>query len=232
MTFSADALTGTADVIGTELIDGEIRVQIGDASRSLGYAAGLPMYGPDGFIGRPNQPDENGDSCQVKYIWDGDQKTVVGTRDNRYADKVGQLEPGDRAIVTDGEARILIKREDDAVFIIAKSQSTGKTMSFELNSTAGVVQIFNGNCWQKMTGDTISWGAGDGTNASTMILSAAGLQINGANFMCCTAGGHLGLFVPPAANFPGAPPQAPAQSILFGPTVGSGAASGKWTVAP
>lgn len=229
---TGDEIFGTADIVETEIRDGEVRAKIGDAAKGLGYAAGLPMYGPDGFVGRPNQPDENGDACQALYIIDGEGKISVGTRDNRYADKVGELDPGDRAIVTSGEARFLIKRVDDAVFIISKNQSTGKTMIWEMNGSTGVMQTFNDRTWIEQTGSSITLGAGDGSATTTLLVNAAGVQINGANFLCATAGGHLGMLVPPAAGFPGASPIAPANSILSGPTGPAGVPSPSWTVSP
>jgi hypothetical protein len=222
----------TADIIETDASTGEIRAKIGNSATGLGYMAELPMYGPDGFVGRPNQPSENGASAQAFYIYDGDGAVIVGTRDNRYAEKVGEMAPGDRAIITDGEARVLIKREGDSVFIMTENQQTGKTMILEMNGADGVAQLFNGNCWFSMTGDTITLSAGDSSGSAMIMLNARGIHFMGANFFCGTAGGHFGYMVPPTATSPGVAPQEPAQSILFGPSGVAGAPSLSWTISP
>lgn len=229
----ADQIFGTADIIETLAVEGEIRVKIGSAADGLGYASGLPMYGPDGYIGKPNAPSSNGDACQALYIVDGDGRIVVATRDNRYADKVGEMAPGDRAIVTDGEARVLIKREDDAVHIMSKNQVASKTMMWSMHGADGTIQVYNGGgCWIEMKGSVLTIGSSDGSSTTTLMVTPNGVQINGPNFMCCTAGGHLGLVAPPTPGFPGAPPVVGANSIVMGPTGMAGVGSAKWTVAP
>jgi len=227
-----DAVIGTADVLEVTADNGEIRVKIGNAAEGLGYAAGIPLYGPDGFIGMPNAPEQNGDACQVCYVVDGDGKIGIGTRDNRQTDKVGSLEPGDRAIVTKGDARILVKQATDSIFVMTTAASTGKTMIWEMNGESGVIQWFNGNAYITMTAEGVTIAGGNGSSSTTLKVDANGVQINGPNFMCCTPGGHLGMLVPPTAGFPGIPPTTPVNAIVMGPTGTAGVGSSKWSVAP
>ncbi len=225
-----DQLFHTADIVETDASTGEIRAKVGNAAIGQGYAQGLPLYTTDGFIGRPNQPSPDGGACQAFYIVDGDGSVIVGTRDNRFADKVGSLEPGDRAIVTDGEARVLVKREDDAVFVMTENKETGKTMMLEMNGAAGIVQLFNGNCWISMSGDTITLNAGGEGGTTMLMLNAKGLHVFGANFFCGTGGGHFGYISPPANGAPGVAPPQGSNSVLVGPTGQGGAPSSKWTM--
>jgi len=222
----------TGDVLETEATDGEIRAKVGNAADGVGYFADAPFYSTDGFISRPNQPDANGDSCQALYIQDGNGRIILGTRDNRYADKVGTLDDGDRAIVTKGEARLLVKRATDAVVIMTKDKTTGKTMLQSLSGDAGEFQVFVGNCWLRITNDSISMSAGDGVKSSLLMINANGIHMLGGSFNCGMAGGHFGYIVPPIAGAPGIQPPLGVNSVVIGPTGLAGVASTKWTFSP
>src|SRR3990167_5975490 len=105
----ADHLTGVADILASTSDGGEVLVNLGDIRDNSGIAAEAPMWGVDGFVSRPNDPDEAG-ACEALYVVDGDEKRVLATRDMRFSEQVGTLQPGDRAIFTDGEPRLLVKK--------------------------------------------------------------------------------------------------------------------------
>jgi hypothetical protein len=134
--------------------------------------------------------------------------------------------------VTDGEVRIIVKRVDDAVHIMTENANDGSTMIWSMDGASGVIQQFNGNCWQSMSSDTITMSAGDGTASTMFMLNAKGAHLLGANFFCGTMGGHFGYLVPPIGSLPGVPPAAPALSVVVGPTGMAGVASAKWTMTP
>ncbi len=106
----ADHLTQTADILLSTAEDGEIRVNLGELSTGEGFFSDVQVWGPDGFISRPNESDDKG-CVQALYIVDGQQQRVAATRDNRYAKQAGTPDPGDRFIVTKGAPRILIKQK-------------------------------------------------------------------------------------------------------------------------
>jgi len=222
--------TRVADVVETTVTNGEVRAKLGNATEGFGYLADAPVYGPANFYSRPVEPSDNGDSAQAFYVRDGDQGIVLDFRDNRNASKVGELQPGDSVIVTEGEARILVKRESDSVFIISKNQSTGKTMTLEMNGANGVVQTFNGNCWISMTGDSIQLSAGNGSQSSMITINAQGIHFLGNSFNCGTMGGHFGYVITPAPPVPGIAPTAPFNSVVVGPSGNAGVGSAKWTM--
>lgn len=96
----ADHLTGIADVLATDVQSGEVRVNLGDAFDGKGIAAGAPMWGQYGFASRPADPTTAdtvtapAGACMAIYYVDGNQKRVLLTRDNRFIENIGDLQPG------------------------------------------------------------------------------------------------------------------------------------------
>jgi len=177
MPLDADGLLLTADIITTDATGGEVRAQIGDAAKNVGYAQEVAIYGPDGFIGRPN--DASGpDAARALYVQDGDENFIIGTRDNRFADKVGTMEPGDRAIVTDGEARVMIKQVRDAVVLYTVNQPEDKSMLIDLGGMEGEIKIINGGAVMTMTNDMITLATNSG--GGTITIGPAGVTITGS----------------------------------------------------
>jgi len=199
----AEQIIGTADVLDTDADDGEVRATLGNAALGVGYFKEAPFYTVDGFISRPNQPTANGDAAQALYLVDGDGRIVIGTRDNRFAENVGQLEEGDRAIVTDGEARVLIKKEGDKVILYTVNEPADKSMIVEMDGAGGTLKLMNGGSWIEISDDKIVIGAAGGL--SMMTLDADGLQVDGGAFNCMTQGGVLGALTPPTPGTPGIP---------------------------
>lgn len=134
----ADNLTDIGDIVRSEMKNGSVTVAIGDAAKGTGVEAGALMFGPDGFIGRPNDADGDG-AATAFYFFSGNRKVVLGTTDRRFASKAGALKPGDRAIVSSGEARILLKNEDDLIAIYSVKQSNGTSMGIFVDGSAGAI---------------------------------------------------------------------------------------------
>lgn len=176
-----DLLIQRADVIATEAVDGEIRVTIGDQFHKWTWASDCPMYGADGFIGRPNLPENDG-AAQALYLQDGDQRVVVGTKDNRWTSKVGDVQPGDRVIYSNSEARFFLKREDDAICLYSTSTPTGKSMIMSLDGKAGKGLMMVGGTSIEMDGTDINIIAGSGA-ASIVIKGDGSICINGASLL-------------------------------------------------
>lgn len=214
---------GTADVVSSTAEGGEVRCTLGRVTEGLGVDSASPFWGLDGFVSLPNASTSDS-APQAIYLQDANRRYVLGVRDNRFSSQVGELDPGDRAIVTDGEARVLVKQVRDAVVLYTVNQPIDKTMMVELSGADGTITLTNGKSFLVLKDDSITLGVG---NAQLSLHADGTIQLDGGTFVCATAGGQLGTMAPMA------PPMPPgASSILFGPTGVAGVPSSKWTIIP
>ncbi len=225
---TTDQTFGTADVMKSTAEKGEVRVGLGFlAQGGEGIDAGAVCLGPDGFISRPNGPDAD-KAALAFYLKDANRKYVLGIRDNRYAHLVGSLEPGDRAIVTDGQVRFLMKSAPEAINLYTVNKKLDATMMVDVNGEKGQLLLLNAKSFLRMSTDaagkcklTIACGA-----SSITLREDGTIQIDGCNLIAATQKGCLGLMSPQ----PPVIPPAGANGIGIGP--GAVAASVNWTVAP
>lgn len=82
------------DVLASEVVDGEIRVNVGDSQTGKGVGSSVPVWATYGFVSRPAEPTPGG-ACMGLVFVDGDQQRVIGTRDNRAAPGLASLRPGE-----------------------------------------------------------------------------------------------------------------------------------------
>lgn len=214
------------DILTSERDDsGEIRVNLGvSETDEPGYTIASPMWAADGFFGRPNDADADG-ACRALCHQEGNQLRVVATKDNRFVSAYSEMEPGDRAIVTDGSPRFFIKKATNQIALYTEREG---------DSTQPMIVDMNGD------DGTISISTSDGTNVAMLQMKpdeinivAGGCCINMkdgklmlfADFIGINAGkgnlGVLGGVVPPAVN-----------GIIYGTSGVTGIASVNWTVAP
>ena len=224
MTYTyVDQSVDLADILQSTAEDGEVRCKLGDSVTSEGIAPDCVVWGTDGFVSRPNDPDENG-AAQAFYINDGNELTILGTKDNRYADKVATLDPGDRAIVSNSAARFFLKKEKDGLVLYTESKPNGgEAMIFDMDGENGEIFLGCAGSWIKLSNDEIQIGAAGG--AAIVTIDKNGVQINGSSFVCATASGTLGILgtiAPPVGT----------NSILYGPTGVAGVPSSSWVVVP
>lgn len=227
----ADHLIGHADVL-TSQVDAntkEVTFNLGDSRSDKGVGAASEYWGIDGFISRPNDPgtsDDDDGACQAIYLQDGQVKRVIGTQDYRYTKFAGNLEEGDRAIVTNCPARVWLKKKRDAVVLYTerRDEEQDKSMMIDMDGENGVVTISCGNGFVRIDNETCTLGVNGG---STLQLQKDGnVSIKGQYFQCATAGGMLGCM-------PGeVPPVKPVNSILYGPSGMMGVASLNWVIGP
>jgi len=211
-----------ADITNSTSDGGEIRVNLGDSIKKESFAAEQPVWGMGGFFYRPRDPDATG-AAEAVYVEDGHEKIVLATRDNRLDDtKVGSLGKGDRAIIGEGEARIFIKDDRDAISLFTVSQPDDDNMTIDMDGSAGTLLISCGQSYIKITNDSILIGTAGGY----LEVGPDGVSAGGQHFACNTGSGHLGLMVPA----PPTAPMAPARSIVAGPTGMAGIGSLSWTV--
>lgn len=220
-----------ADILATEVSDGEVRANIGFVHTGKGIGASEAMWwGADGFISRPNDPDDDG-ACMTWFFADGNDRRLLAYRDNRFADKVGEMKAGDRAIISSGEARLLLKTQNDSITLFSASQpNDDEAMMVSLDGEAGEVTISCAGSFFKMSNDKITIGVAGG--ATIVTIDKDGFQIDGKSFRCATSSGHLGILaplVPPtqatALCFVPLPPNPPIIPALATPAKG-------WTISP
>jgi hypothetical protein len=205
--------------------NGEIRVNLGDSTTGEGEVLGAALWCADGFFGRPLDADSDG-SCQVLYHCEGNQQRAIATKDNRFIDAYAELEPGDRAIVTDGPTRLFMKRATNQISLYTENDEdpaqphildlNGATKNFIVSTSDGT------NVGQLTIGPT----------EATLCCGGALIQLKDgtvnifADFIGLYAGkGSLstvgGVVPPPGSN-----------GIIFGTSGVAGVPSLNWTIAP
>lgn len=215
----ADHLTSIADILLSTQTDGEVRCNIGELTDGAGWGAATPIWGQDGFLAMPNAADDDG-ACQALYVVDGNQKRIFATRDNRFTSKVPSLKAGDRAIVSNCDARIMLAREKNQIVLYSvNAKDDDSSMMVEVNGSEGSMTLLNGPSMVRLTKDKIQLAAG----GTVVELSADGFMVFGKHCALNTGGGNLGVL--------GAiPPPQGVGSILAGPAGMTGVPSTKWTV--
>jgi hypothetical protein len=211
--------TDIADVLLSTQEDGEVRVNIGDAVTGAGFAAEASLWGTDGYLSRPNEPSEEG-ACQVLVLKHDGHRRIYGSRDNRFASKASALEPGDRSIVSDCDARIMLRKAQNQVALYTVNEDDDDAaMMIELNGSTGELQMVVSGAFLKMTKDAIQIGV-----AGTVLeLNADNFAVFAAHFACNTGGGNLGTVGP-------LPPPPVTNSVIIGASGMAGIASLKWTM--
>ena len=171
----------TTDVLGSTVNDGEVRLNLGEASTGAGIAAGAPYWGIEGFCSRPNDPDSEG-ACMAYVDPSGDIKRVTASRDNRYADKVGLLQPGDRAIFSKGAARLFLKNADDAVTLYTERQSDGMSMLASVSGKSGKITMAVGLTKLEISEDEIELSINGGPAVKlSKLLQTVAIRGNSVN---------------------------------------------------
>jgi hypothetical protein len=143
-----EGLLEHADVVASTLAsNNEIRANIGDATRGTGIDASVPFWGTDGFFSRPADPTvasggdtpSIGGAAQYLFYVDGQNRYAIGSRDRRYLNKLGQLQPGDRAICTPTGIKIFMSEGDGSIVL-----STPQGAEMVLSSSEFTVTFPNG----------------------------------------------------------------------------------------
>lgn len=214
------------DIVSTELVEGEVRCNIGQGT--AGTLADLTIWsGSDGFIGRPTDADDDG-KCMGLYAMLGNTRRIIATKDNRIIAKYGELDQGDRAIITKGPARVLVKNTAKSVTLLTLGGGEDANPIFvQVDGESGKIEMMcagqNGGKHTKFTMSPTAIFLGvDGGGSIT--ITADGVIVAGKHFSANTKGGNLGLIGPAA-------PPSGAMSLLAGPTGMTGMPAALWTVA-
>src|SRR5262245_36519161 len=116
---SPDNLTYVAEISATSIEEGEVRANLGYGEDGIG--ADSPIWGIASFAYRPADPDETG-AAMTNVCVSGDNQRCIVTRDNRYSEKAGALNPGDSAILTTGPARVMVKDGNKSVTLFTENE--------------------------------------------------------------------------------------------------------------
>lgn len=216
----ADNTVMNADVTASSMENGDVRVNLGDSLTNEGEAAESPWWcNGDGFVSRPNDPDDDG-ACEAIYKRHGNQKVCIAARDARYSEKAGELQPGDRAIVSRGEARFLLKAETDSVTLYTADQTNNDaSMMVNLDGSTGTALLVVGRTYIEMKDGKLVLSNGQ----ASIVLDGANIQVFGSHTALNTKSGNLGVVGV-------APPPPGASSLIAGVSGMAGIPSPGWTV--
>jgi len=189
MGMPTEQLLDTADILGTKLENhGEYSCTLGELESGKGWAKGVPAGGFSGVVSIPDPPDETG-ACVANFIRDGNDTLIIGTRDLRYAERLGALPAGTRGFLTRGEARVLLNPETDSIFISTVNKKADLQQAIVLDATEGQTTHLCGNTAITQTDEEITFVVNGG---ASLRLSKDGVFITGNVFVCCTATAHIG----------------------------------------
>lgn len=202
----ADHLTDIADILLSTATDGEVRVNLGNTITGEGYDTNRSVWGPDGYLARPNDPDDDG-ACRALYLADGNARRVIATTDNRFAAQAGTLEPGDRMICSNGPTRIYMKRGNAQVGMYTESTDEpevgGKGMILDLNGVDGVIQIRKGGKIIVLNEDGISLVCAGAASQSSIVMTPTTITLTAGTIN--VAGGFVALGLNSDGTIPGKP---------------------------
>jgi hypothetical protein len=103
---------------------GEPRVNLGDVTTGVGFAAGVATWGAgDGFVGIPNGPDGSNLAPQALMGTEGMLRLCLAVRDPRYVGKVGAIAEGDRVIVSGCDAGLKLTKASNKIGLLAVTQN-------------------------------------------------------------------------------------------------------------
>jgi hypothetical protein len=206
-----DAITDWADIVTSTVTNGEVRLNLGDATKGTGVDSGSPFFGVDGYAAMPNEADSSG-AAQCFYFISGNQKIGLGARDNRYLDKVGALKAGDRVFFSKGTARMMLKNADDLIVMYAEAQSDGTSQIIANSGKEGKILLSVGLTKVEISKDKIELSINGGP---ALVLDGAAQTISmRANLVNIDAG-----FCTLGVNSDGTRPIVPGlQSVCAGPS--------------
>ena len=182
----ADTLTDIADIVTSTVVNGDVRFNLGDATKGTGVDANSPFFGIDGFVSMPNESDGDG-AADCFYFVTGNQKIGLGTRDRRYLDKVGALKAGDRVMFSKGAARILLKNADDLVVLYTEAQADGTSQIIANSGKEGKILLTVGLTRIEISKDRIELSINGGPAlvldgaANAVSVRANSINIDGAD---------------------------------------------------
>jgi hypothetical protein len=209
-----------ADVLGSSAENGDVRVNLGDSTTNEGEGADCPWWAAgNSFVSRPADPDDDG-ACETIYTRQGNQRVVTACRDARYAEKAGELQPGDAAIVGPGDARLLCKAATHTIALYTQDKTNGdESMMASLDGENGTALLMVGSTYIELKKGKLVLSNGQ----ASIVLDGANIQIFGSHTALNTKTGNLGTVGP-------VPPPTGVSSITAGVSGMTAIPSPGWTV--
>lgn len=201
-----DQYIDTGDVVLSTAENGQIRVNLGDVDKQTGYGVSVPAWGPDGYLARPNDSGEG--AARALYLTDGNNKRAFAFSDNRFAKQAGTLDPGDRMIVSSGDARFYLRNEDNRIGFYTEAQSDppvgGKGMLFDMNGKTGDIIIKRGGQMFVLSDDgNVSLVCAGQASQSSIVMTPTTITITAGTVNI--AGGFVALGLNSDGTIPGKP---------------------------
>lgn len=205
MPIFADHVTDIADILTSTAEDGEIRVSLGDVRTGDGYDSNAAVWGPDGYLARPNAQGDG--ATRALFIVDGNARRVIATTDRRFSAQAGTLEPGDRMLVTDAACRLYMKRARAQVGMYTEASDEppvgGKGMILDLDGEGSVIQLRFGGTMIVLDGKTVTIVAAGAASSSSITLSETAITLTAPTIN--VAGGFVALGLNSDGTIPGKP---------------------------
>jgi hypothetical protein len=151
--------------------DDEPRLKVGDQASGAGVGQDCAYLATDGFVSMPNGPDAAG-GCATAVCWTpGDDRIVIACADGRYNGKAGTLGAGDRAIVSNCDAALLLQRAANKISLLALLQQLSITLDAGTNKIT--ISTPNGGISLNPTGIGLAWLPGGGVNVEVNLTSTS-----------------------------------------------------------
>jgi hypothetical protein len=154
------------DILYSAVDDGEPQLKVGDAATGKGVGQNVSFFASDGFVSQPIPPDSTGAAAQGLVATLGNDRFVVASIDGRYFGKAGSLSPGDRAIVSNCDACLLLSMSGNLIAL--KSTS----MAVTLDGAGGNITATNGSTTMQIGASSGSMGVSGGGSVSVSSTNA------------------------------------------------------------
>jgi hypothetical protein len=155
------------DILYSAVDDDQPQLKVGDAATGKGVGQNVSFLASDGFVSQPLAPDDTGAAAQGLVLTLGNDRFVIASIDGRYFGRAGSLSPGDRAIVSNCDACLLLSMAGNSVAL----QSTN--MAVTLDGAGGHVTAQNGNTTMQLgatSGSMSVSGGGSATASATNVV--------------------------------------------------------------
>lgn len=177
--------------------NGTIVGQIGNAINEDVLGAEIELWGIPGLASLPAPPQQNADDCaQCIAIDTGGDMHAIAYRDTRYQAVVGNLQPGDTVLYSngatgEGQARVFLKGNGNTITLYTAKDGSSKAMGLIMDPVSDSISCFNslGVGWTIDKDGFHAFGA-DGasgihslSNGKTQIIATDTAQMDGTSII-------------------------------------------------
>jgi hypothetical protein len=171
------------DILYSVANDNEARLQVGDLATGKGVGQDVAFLSADGFLGLPNPPAA-GAAGQAIVLTLGNDRFVIASLDGRFSAVLGTMAPGDRAIVSNCDARLKLSQAGNSIAL----SSTNMTVA--LDGAGGTVTASVGSTQVQLTTTSASMSLAGGGSV-TVGAAAVTLAVGGTTLVVDVTGVHI-----------------------------------------